>query len=286
MVPIRAEISGGLLASSSIAEFLADPIGHYVVGRSFAVWAQTPERAGSVLLGPIERSDHAALTELFALSRSPALAASHDALHDLGAVDTLDRASFELVERFLGSRGRRVRRFAIVRPSGLAGAAFAGLFYERISSRCEGAMFATRDEALAWLGVAVGTAPRTQLAAMIDSIEQTAPELRRLRRVLAADLREATLERAAAALATSTRSLQRCLASQHTSFRDELIRVRVEAAESLLIDEDVPVKEIAIAVGFESSAAFTTMFTRAVGESPQEFRRRRREAADRRSRSA
>src|SRR5688500_18293297 len=112
---------------------------------------------------------------------------------------------------------------------------------------------------------------------MIATIEQVAPELRRLRGVLAADLREATLERAAAALSTSTRSLQRYLAARNTTFRDELTRARVIAAESRLVEDDAPIKEIAIALGFESIAAFTSMFTRVVGEPPQEFRRLRRD---------
>jgi AraC-like DNA-binding protein len=286
VVPIRrvTEISA-LRASGSVREFLADPIGAYITGRSFAVWAQTPARVGSILLGPIERSDHAALTELFALARSPALADSYDALHDLGAAETLDRASFELVEQFLSTPALRPRRFAVVRPQGLAGAAFAGLFHDRVRPHTDGALFATRDEALVWLGVPADDPARVQLDTMIDSIAQIPPELRRLRSVLAADLREATLERAAAALSTSTRTLQRYLASQDTTFRDELTRVRVAAAESLLVTDDLPIKEIAIALGFESIAAFTSMFTRAVGESPLEYRRLR-SAAPIRTRSA
>ena len=49
---------------------------------------------------------------------------------------------------------------------------------------------------------------------------------------------------------------------------------RVRAARSLLSDTDMPLAEIAYAVGFSSQAKFTTSFRRATGVTPGEFRRR------------
>jgi AraC family transcriptional regulator len=52
-----------------------------------------------------------------------------------------------------------------------------------------------------------------------------------------------------------------------------LTKMRLAKARHLLKTTDLPMHEIAWAIGFESAAAFTKLFTRATGSSPTSFRR-------------
>jgi AraC-like DNA-binding protein len=53
-----------------------------------------------------------------------------------------------------------------------------------------------------------------------------------------------------------------------------LRRRRLEAAQRLLVQSDLPVTAICFQVGFESLGSFSSLFRRAVGVPPNEFRRR------------
>ncbi len=52
-----------------------------------------------------------------------------------------------------------------------------------------------------------------------------------------------------------------------------LVRTRIRRAARLLADEDIPVTDVAIAVGFRDLSNFVRTFRRAAGLSPREFRR-------------
>jgi AraC family transcriptional regulator len=54
-----------------------------------------------------------------------------------------------------------------------------------------------------------------------------------------------------------------------------LIATRVERAEALLADQDMPVIEVAAAVGYEQPGKFARVFRRATGLTPSEWRRSR-----------
>lgn len=60
-----------------------------------------------------------------------------------------------------------------------------------------------------------------------------------------------------------------------------LLRQRIERAKTLLLDDDLAIVEVALAVGFQTQAHFTTIFGRFVGETPYQWRRAR--AAERKS---
>ena len=51
-------------------------------------------------------------------------------------------------------------------------------------------------------------------------------------------------------------------------------RRRIEHAQETLANSDMPVVDIALSVGFQSQAHFSTVFKRLVGESPVRWRRR------------
>lgn len=81
------------------------------------------------------------------------------------------------------------------------------------------------------------------------------------------------IRKAAAALGVSTRSLQRRLEEQGTSFKDVLDDVRHTLAVSYLRDGSRTVSEVAFLVGFSEVSAFSRAFRRWTGKSAVTFRR-------------
>ena len=97
----------------------------------------------------------------------------------------------------------------------------------------------------------------------------------RVRRALAAYLSagEASLDAVAAALGLGPRTLTRKLQAEGTNFRSVLEIARHDVARHLLGATRMPVTDIGIALGYESSANFTRAFRRTVGAAPSEWRR-------------
>jgi AraC-like DNA-binding protein len=268
-----------MLRADSPAELLSAPIGRYVAGRSFVVWVESPERLGAFQFGPLDSSDNPALAALFPLPSHPALAQTFDVLHDVSAVEVIDRSAFDFLEGFLEMSieqlAGRIRRFAVVRPGGLAGAAVAGLFYEWVAPHFDSLLCGRRSEAHAWLGNAEDTPARI---AIDELYERFLPStlLRRVRETIARSLADATLTSVAQDLGLTPRTLQRHLASEGSSFSDEVNRARMRHAEAMLLDGNDKIELIARELGFQSTAAFTGMFHRFEGEPPSAFRARRR----------
>ena len=259
------------------SELVHDPIGGYVQGKSFMVWVQSPTRFGAMHHSPLEQIDQATATALFGILTHPKLTGPFELLHDLSEVADVDASAFTYAEMFIRHFGdalaARTRRLAVVRPSGLAGAAFSGIYHDWIQPRFDAKLCSDRGEAYVWLDI--DGEDRRELEALREAFSQ--PELlRRLRAALAADLRQATVERIARSLSISVRSLQRHMAECGTSFSDELAAARVLAAEVLLIHGTSKIEAIARDIGFRSPAAFTSMFGRIRGESPTSFRERHR----------
>lgn len=65
-----------------------------------------------------------------------------------------------------------------------------------------------------------------------------------------------------------------------TTFHKHLLRARVKRAEQLLSDSTLPLKTIALQVGYADQATFTESFTRVVGIAPGRYRRRFAAAAE------
>jgi AraC-like DNA-binding protein len=76
----------------------------------------------------------------------------------------------------------------------------------------------------------------------------------------------------AADLGTSVRQLQRALQASGTSFRQILVRQRLEMSRTLLETTDASIGKIALDRGFASPQAFARAFSNAVGKSPSVFR--------------
>jgi len=133
---------------------------------------------------------------------------------------------------------------------------------------------------------AIYTAARVDARAAVEEAVQHAaamrglsPIVQRLRGWLEHALVDATLESAAAGLATSARSLQRELHDAGTSFSAELHAARVRAACELLGETDDKIDVIAQAVGATTGSRLSRLFRRQLGITPARFRALHREVA-------
>lgn len=267
--------------AASLKNFVVAPVGTFLASRTFMLCAPSPQWFVAVHLASLDPSEVPMVGELLGLPNSPGLAPRYDILYDVASVATMDRTTFSLFEDFVRKTIEflvlRVGRFALVRPVGLPGHMFSGMFHEWLVPRLgeNVRMFDVRDSALDWLAVPAGE--RAELEQTVDSFTGATPTIRAMRDLLADDLSGATLEAVAARLGTSARSLQRHLGSVGTTFREELARARIRGAQALLIDTEAKIESIAAELGFKSLAAFTTSFRTALGETPAAYREHRRQ---------
>jgi AraC-like DNA-binding protein len=85
-----------------------------------------------------------------------------------------------------------------------------------------------------------------------------------------------TVERVSKALGMSCRTLQRRLSEHDLTFRDVLARVRLEMAQKLLRQTDLPMLEIADRLGYQKPGAFSRAFAQWTDQLPSEYRKRER----------
>jgi AraC-like DNA-binding protein len=241
------------------------------------IYVPTPDCLATLHTGPIDPRDREPMFRLFQILVSDAVAARYDLLQDLAATREIDESAYAFLERVLTVHAepvaRRTRRYGIVRPGGLAGAAFSGIFGHWIAPRFDAQLCQTRAEAYAHLELGDDAPARV-------AIERTHAEfaepaiVRAVRERLASDLRQATIQRTSSALGMSARSLQRELAAYGTNFRGELVAARMRSAEARLLANRDKIATIARDLGFSSQAAFHRTFVRVVGCPPSEFRER------------
>ncbi len=84
---------------------------------------------------------------------------------------------------------------------------------------------------------------------------------------------DVSVDRVAAALGASPRSVQRHLHDESTSFQRVLDDLRREIATAYLAEKTHPIAEVAILLGFSDQASFHRAFVRWTGRTPGEVRR-------------
>ena len=96
-----------------------------------------------------------------------------------------------------------------------------------------------------------------------------------LSEVLLAYVGEADIGKDAAAeiFGMSSRTLQRRLRMEATSYREVVDRTRLRKARMLLEETDIMLLDIALLLGYEEAASFTRAFRRWTGVTPSEYRR-------------
>lgn len=167
----------------------------------------------------------------------------------------------------------------------------AGLAALRRVFRCP-LVFDAEDPVLvlraADLALSIPTQDGTLLGYLDQLAEQALRELTRddsfaqaVERALWQELSSGTpsIERVASRLGVSGRSLQRRLAEEGTSFKDELDRFRRDMAQRLLREKNVAIYEVAYLLGYADPSAFHRAFRRWHGASPRRFRAAARSAS-------
>jgi AraC-like DNA-binding protein len=82
-----------------------------------------------------------------------------------------------------------------------------------------------------------------------------------------------TDENVARELYMSSRTLQRHLQREDTTYTTLLNEIRQDLAEQYLTEQDISLTEIAFLLGFSESSAFSRAFKRWIGVSPSEYRK-------------
>lgn len=265
--------------ASSVAEFLAEPIGRYFLGRRHLVFCQSTTLLGHASWGRPTVDDVRELVAACRVGLGPGVV-PHGWLVDLRGLEFVEPGAFALFLDYVRTNraelGRLVRRQAQMRPDGLAGAVIAGFSHIARLPYPE-RVFAHPDEALEWLGVdaPTGLSVISELEELRNASLETNDTVARLRqelRLLPSLEQHISLEQVARRCGVSPRSLQRALTAGGTSFRIEQKAVQVERARQLLQDPRQTLTSIALEVGFSSVQHFTTAFRRATGETPGVWR--------------
>jgi AraC-like DNA-binding protein len=274
-VPTRSPL---LERAETLGTLAPDPRGKYFVGRSWlSFFAAHGRFSGTIVWGEPSPEDVKEWTACADLRISEACA-PHATLFDAYNVERLSPSAFgELAgyaSRSLAGLEARITRLAVVHHGGFAGAVAVG-FTRLVPVPFPAEIFRDAAKALSWLGCEDDAPLLDELGRVRNEARAVGP----LVRDLAAFLHrhpEATPAVAARALALSTRSLQRRLHEQNTTFRRELDGARVRLAQRLLEDSDASVSEVARRVGLTSPQHLSTLFHRCGHESPSAWRARLR----------
>jgi AraC-like DNA-binding protein len=259
--------------AADVDDYRAELVGSYLVGKHSLVFCARSDLWGFALWGRPTADDVRWLIPLLAIELGPP-AEPHGSLVDARHLEDGPPAAFGLLAKYVADHfaalQRQVRRLAIVRPAGVAGAVVAGFFAVQ-DPPYPVEVFADIDKATAWLGA--GTTLPAELDDAIAAATGVTPLIGQLRAWIEARLADdAALQDAARSLSLSPRSLQRKLADAGTTFQGELDAARIRVAQRLLLAGDISLTEVAYDVGCASPQHFSALFRRVVGEPPSTWR--------------
>ena len=262
----------------TLEAYLSQPVGRYTWGSTFAIWWSSASLNGIMFWGRPEEEHVRRITAALEAEFRPDVE-PHASLIDVRRVSAVDLGAFTALMQYVQSRrellARVVRRQALLRPDGLAGAAVAG-FYAVLAPSYPVEVFTDPIVALRWLGVD----EESEILGELEEIHATATGGSAFVTAIRAHLDQApgalTLKNIARAFRLSPRNLQRKLSEVHTTFQHEQHAARLRLAKTLLLETNYEVKRIAIEVGCASLQNFSALFHKSTGESPSEWRSNRR----------
>ena len=259
-----------------IDEFLEAPIGKYLVGGTWLYFYPTPAVSGFILWGRLNEEDLQETTRITPRVHRSA-AKGHVAFIDTRRVEKVDTAAFAVASGYLRAHYEEIRKaiskLGVVYAPGVMGTIAAG-FFRLVTPPYPFELFEQPLDACRWLGVEDAPALLAELDELHARAVGTPPVLLELRTYLHAHVGDASLGGAARALGISERSLQRRLSEHNATFPFELAAARVRSAQTLLVDTDASLTQIAFAVGCTSLHQFSKAFRKVTGESPMAWRER------------
>ena len=184
--------------------------------------------------------------------------APHVLLVDYRLLESVDPDVFRCIADWVALRAvplaERTTRAALIPPQEPFAAAIVGGFYSVFKSPYPSKLCPTLADADKWLGV-----PASKLAEEIEGVALGRELSTELGRLLEKQPR-LSIEEAAAALALTPRTLQRRLAKEQTTYRDEVRRAMLKIAKRLLATTDMKVSAIALAAGCGTAQHFNRFF--------------------------
>jgi AraC-like DNA-binding protein len=260
----------------TVDEFVRDPVGRWYGGATHLVWCASPTLCGSTHWGRPSARDVRELTSLYEIALQ--LRGFHVYMDD-SAVEMVDWAALGVLNEYLKRRltewGGRIRKQAVVVPSGAVAVILAGVV-PLLGPTYPMRFFSTRGAAVEWLGHGETTPILDEVERLVGELRGIPPLVRDLRSYLEGVLVAPSITAAARTLRRSVRSLQRELRQSHTSFGAELSRARVRAACALLYESDEKIEAIARRVGCITSSRLSELFRKELGETPLAYRTRTR----------
>ena len=254
--------------ATSIDDYVADYRDAYVVSRDFAAFCAAP-LFGCIVWGRPGIDEARKIVQ----SRTPELldAGPHYVVLDYRLLEVIDPDAFKTLAEFVATHRDRLSavtaKVALVKPTdSFAGATVAG-FYSVVAAPYPSQLCDTIEEAEAWLGIPTAT--------HVANIHESAAAGRAITSAVGQLLdREPSfgIDEAAQALGLTSRTLQRRLSGEETTFVAEARKAKVRAAKHLLATTDDKVADIARAVGSASVQHFTEMFREETGSTPAAWR--------------
>jgi len=265
-------------AVGTLEAYLSQPVGKYLWGPTFVVWWSSPSLNGIVFWGrPEEEHVHRITAALDGELQHGVR--SHASLVDVRRVSAVDLGAFTTLMQYVRSRrapfARVVRRQALLRPDGLAGAAVAG-FYSVLSPTYPVKVFTDPLAALRWLQVEEEIGILAELEQIYATATGGSAFVAAIRAHLEQNPGALALKDTAKAFGLSPRNLQRKLSEAPTTFQHEQNGARLRLAKTLLLETNYDVKRIAIEVGCASLQNFSALFHKSTGESPSQWRSHQR----------
>lgn len=251
---------------------MADPVGHYHAVGSCLLWSSSPTLAGAVLAGaPTEAQLDQILSGFTAFRR---LGPQFDLVLDGSRVSAVDPNSLaKLMQWIVAHREEltaRVRLQVGVVDETITGVTLSGILPALGSTHTFEVVRRAADAFARLLG--------EEGAAVFEEIDRHALEaagetdlLRALRAYLRKPGTKGDLETSARELGVSTRTLQRALQRDGTSFQEEARRARFAIAEAALRGSQDKVATIAARIGM-SESALTKLVREETGLTPSQLR--------------
>src|SRR5207249_1007697 len=178
----------GVKPAANLVDYLSNPFGRYLAGRTWAHFFAERDLCGLALW---DRPDVEQVREMVAAiaAEEPQRSPVHKSIIDARRLTGIDPAAFHEFSKLMGVRGTelgpRVTHHAIVRPRGIVGATVSGFYYvtpTNFPDRIK--VFDTMEEALHWMGqdaVPVVAA----VDAMVESVRAIPAALQTVRKLIA-----------------------------------------------------------------------------------------------------
>ncbi len=257
--------------AASFAQYARHPVGHYLAGAHWLTFCRAPRFWGFALWGRVEADEVRPLVDALGLELHEGVP-PHVSLVDATRLTGADAAGFEVLQRHVAEHhlalARQVTSLALVHPAGFEGAVVAG-FYNVLERPYPVSLVTDVDLGLARLGV-VDDAFAPALAAAIAEVAGS-PLIGAVQAAVR-DAPRATLAEVARQLGLSSRTLQRRLTDEGTSYTTLQAAARLARALERITTSESSLTSIALDVGYSSTQHMSAAIKRATGKTPSALR--------------